>query len=458
MFAYNIRIALKSLKRNPWLTTLLISAIALGICVSTTFTTLRHSFARDPIKGKSDKLFYVRMDNWDPAQPYPGEDPKSLPPQISYFDMKNLMKSDIPTRQTPSYYGRLVITPDPKVARPFQEAVRLVSSDFFPMFDVPFQYGSGWDKRADAKPEQVVVIDDATNQKLFGGGNSVGKSVRIDQRDFKVVGVLGKWRPTVRFYDMNGNATSKPESFWIPFNFCPIMEIRSAGNSDGWRNYTLNTFPEFLNAADIDWLQFWVELPTVEKQQAYRQFVDNYTTSQRKNNRFLRPTNNRVRNVLETMDDFGVVIPQINAMAVVSVLFLAVCSLNLVGLLLGKFLARAPEVSVRRALGASRAQVFLQHVIECEVVGVIGGAIGLILSYGIVRFLGKLLPNEIPLYLDGEMILTSIFLSIVAGFVAGVYPAWRICELPPPCHGRKLVFVTPFTPGIARIVRMSAST
>ena len=72
------------------------------------------------------------------------------------------------------------------------------------------------------------------------------------------------------------------------------------------------------------------------------------------------------------MDENGVVPAQIQAMTTVSLLFLAVCSLNLVGLLLGKFLSRIPEVSVRRALGASRLQVFWQHIVECEVVGVIG--------------------------------------------------------------------------------------
>ena len=179
------------MRRNPYLTALLLAAIALGICVSTTFTTLRHAFAKDPLPGKSSKLFYVRMDNWDPATPYPSDsgDPKALPPQISYHDMRELMKSPIPTRQTGSFRSRLFITPDPKVAKPYQEDVRLVFADFFPMFEVPFQYGSGWDKRAEAKPEPVVVIDDATNKKVFGGANSVGKTIRIDERAFKVVGV-----------------------------------------------------------------------------------------------------------------------------------------------------------------------------------------------------------------------------------------------------------------------------
>ena len=69
-------------------------------------------------------------------------------------------------------------------------------------------------------------------------------------------------------------------------------------------------------------------------------------------------------------------------MLIVSLLFLAVCAVNLVGLLLGKFLARAGEVGVRRALGASRADIFLQHVVECELVALVGGAIGLLLSLG----------------------------------------------------------------------------
>ena len=431
MLTYNVRIAFKSLRRNPYLTALLLAAIALGICISTTFTTLRHAFAKDPLPGHSSTLFYVRMDNWDPAQPYPSGDPHALPPQVSYPDLRALMKSAIPTRQTGSFTAQLFITPDPKVARPYQEGVRLVFSDWFSMFEAPFQYGGGWDHAADAKPEPVVVIDDATNKKLFGGANSIGKTVHIDNRDFKVVGVLAPWRPTVRYFDPNGAFVNAPEAIYLPFNFTQSMQIRSTGNSDGWKNYTINTFDDFLNAKDIDWIQFWVELPTTDKQAAYREFIDNYVRDQKKHGRFERPLNNRVTNLEQTLGDFKIVQPQMSAMAAVSLLFLAVCSLNLVGLLLGKFLARAPEISVRRALGASRAQIFLQHIVECEVVGIIGGLIGVPLSIGVLALLTKVLPGNIPIHLDAQMIVAAVFLSLVAGFVAGVYPAWRVCTMPP---------------------------
>jgi putative ABC transport system permease protein len=430
MLLYNIRIAAKSLRRNPWLTVLLLSAIALGICVSTTFTTLRHAFAKDPVPGKSDKLYYVRLDNWNPAEPYPGDDPKSLPPHVSYADMRALMRSNIPTRQSGSFIANYFVHPDPKVGRAYNETVRLVFGDFFTMFDVPFEYGGPWDRRADEKPEQVVVIDHDTNEKLFGGENSVGRTVRIDTRDFKVVGVLAKWRPTVKYFDMTTNFVGAPEAIFLPFNLTPIMQIRSAGNVDGWHAPSGTTYDAFLQS-DIDWIQLWVELPTPEKAAAYRQFLDNYVMEQKKLGKFPRPLNNRLTDMRATMGDFKIVQPQMSAMAAVSVLFLAVCSLNLVGLLLGKFLARAPEVSVRRALGASRAQIFGQHIVECELVGVLGGVAGLLLSLGSLAILGKILPGNVPVRLDAEMILAAVFLSLVAGLLAGLYPAWRVCTMPP---------------------------
>src|SRR5712691_3498449 len=108
MLLYNVRIAIKSLRRNPVLTAIIIVGIALGICASTTFTTVRHMFARDPLPGRSDKLFYVRMDNWDPARASPdsgsGTNVHHLPSQVSYRDAMELMRSNIPVRQTPTFY------------------------------------------------------------------------------------------------------------------------------------------------------------------------------------------------------------------------------------------------------------------------------------------------------------------------------------------------------------------
>ena len=66
--------------------------------------------------------------------------------------------------------------------------------------------------------------------------------------------------------------------------------------------------------------------------------------------------------------------------------FLAVCLLNTVGLLLAKFLNNAPITGVRRALGASRKQIFLQHLVEVGVISSIGALLGLALGGAAARW------------------------------------------------------------------------
>ena len=120
------------------------------------------------------------------------------------------------------------------------------------MFDTPFRYGSGWDKKADAGPEPVVVLSEEMNDKLFGGKNSVGKTVRISDRDFRVVGVLERWEPNVKFYDLTQNPIEKPENIYMPFNFLKPMQLRTFGNTDGWGSSGgLAGFDGFLQARGV---------------------------------------------------------------------------------------------------------------------------------------------------------------------------------------------------------------
>ena len=437
MLFHNLRIAWKSLRRNVTLSILIVSGIALGIAVSTTFAAFRHAFSKNPIPRKSDVLRYVRLDSWDPLKPYPGDDPTRPPTQITYRDMTGILKSTIPVRQSGMFVSNLYVYPDPKVSRPFRELVRLCFSDFFPMFEVPFRYGSGWDRKADAGPDPVVVLSAEMNDKLFGGRNSVGKSVRIGDREFRVVGVLAPWRPNVRFYDLTQNQIAPPENIFLPFNFLRPMQIRTNGNSDGWGTSGAPGFEGFLQS-EVCWIQFWAELPDAKAAPAYRDFLNAYVLEQKKTGRFARPLNNRLSTVSEWMSEAGVVPRQATAMLIVSLLFLTVCAVNLVGLLLGKFLSRGGEVGVRRALGASRADIFLQHIVECELIAVLGGAVGLLLSLGALSGMNAWLKSTAArgdfFRLDLPMILLSVGLSLAAGFVAGVYPAWRTCRLAPAMH------------------------
>lgn len=437
MLLHNIWIAWKSLKRSPTLSVLIVSCIALGIAFATTFATVRHAFTRHPLPDKEAVLRYIRLDTWDPRQAYPGDRPDALPPQLTYRDAMALHRSTLPARQTATFRARLTVIPDPNVARPTREDVRLAEADFFEMFQVPFRYGGAWTREADAKLEQVVVLSERLNDRLFGGRNSVGQTLRIETRDFRVVGVLAGWQPTVRMYDMTGSALSEPEALFLPFGLVVPMEIRTAGNSDGWGRGAGTGFAGFLNS-ETSWLQYWVELRTPADEAAYRAFIESYIGEQRRLGRFARPTNYRVSSMAALMDDFNIAPKETFALLMVGLLFLAVAAVNLIGLLLGKFLARANEVGVRRALGASRRDVFLQHLVECQVVAVLGGAIGVLLSALALRVLNAFMlemTERAGLFaLDARMLLLALALSIAAGLISGVYPAWRICRLAPAHH------------------------
>jgi putative ABC transport system permease protein len=112
--------------------------------------------------------------------------------------------------------------------------------------------------------------------------------------------------------------------------------------------------------------------------------------------------------------------------------FLGVCMLNIVGLLLAKFLRRSGEISVRRALGARRRDVFLQLGMEAGMVGLAGGTLGLGLAE-----LGLWSVRQRPdgyahlAQMDSAMLLGTFLLAAVAGLCAGLVPAWRACHIPP---------------------------
>jgi len=433
MFAYQLRMALLSLRRNPWLTLLLVAGIALGIGVSTTFVTTMYTFAGHPIPHKEANLYYVQMDSWDPQRSWDDDRPERPPNQMTWLDVMAVQASDIPVSSAGMYKAGLTVHPEEKDKRPFRAVTRMTHGDFFRMFDVPFAFGAGWDDAADAGPEPVVVISDETNQTLFGGEDSVGRTIRVEEREFTVVGVMAPWKPVPKYYDTHNGPFGNAEEIYVPIMWAEPMEIRSEGNTSGWKGYDGNAFKDFLGSENI-WLQMWVELEDERSYEAYMAFLNAYASQQKELGRFQRPLNNRLLSVRQWLEEEEVVPDEARGMLIIGFLFLLVCSVNLIGILLSKFMARAPEVGVRRALGASRLTVFAQHIMEVEIIGVIGGLAGIGLAFGGIRIIAGLFGPDFSFDLDMNMIAVAVGLSLIAALVAGVYPAWRICRIQPAIH------------------------
>lgn len=444
MLGYYTRLALKSFGRNPGISALMVVAIALGIAVCVMTLTVYHAMSGNPIWWKSDRLFAVTMDNWDPKTPYPYSPDKKLPPpELTYKDARYLFHSDIPQRKVVMYSTDGVISGGvigSAAAVPAAHVnTRVTSADFFSMFEVPFRYGHGWSATADDPAEPLIVLSREENEALFGGTNSVGRTLRWNDHEFRVVGVLDDWFPRPRFYDLNGGAFGAPDKAYIPYGWGAELELLNNEETDCWRPEKLDNFKAFM-ASDCIWQQMWVELPDSVSRERFQSFMDGYWAQQRKAGRFARPRDNRLTNVASWLRDNRVVGTDNRVLVGLAFAFLAVCIINTVGLLLAKFLSGATVTGVRRALGASRRQVFLQHLVEVGALSLLGAALGMVLAalglsavhhlYASAH-LGQRGGYQELMHFDAAGVTWAVILAVVAALAAGLYPAWRVGRLPP---------------------------
>ena len=430
MFSYYLKLGWLSIRRNPLLSSLMVAAIAVGIGASMSIITVNYVMSSNPIPQKSDQLFYVQLDNWDPNDQDDGAfEPRD---QVTYLDAMALMKAGKAYRQVASNRTGLVLEPQGVDEMPFSVDTRSTWADFFPMFDVPFIYGSGWDDSADHNLERVAVLSKEINERVFGGEDSVGRSVRLNGMDFQVVGVLDEYQPVPKFYDVTNDAFGEIEEVFIPFNVAIEYEFPRNGNTNCWKMPDGDGIEAFLNSECV-FIQFWAELRNETEKQDYMAFLNAYVEQQKELGRFPRPLNNRLSNVMEWMENQEVVEDDAQVMLGLSLLFLLVCLLNTIGLLLAKFMGKSADISLRRALGASRSSLFIQHMIESGLIGLGGGILGLGLTWlgllGIEMLFQDLVENLVSL--DWVMAITAIGLAIASALLAGLYPTWRACRIAP---------------------------
>jgi putative ABC transport system permease protein len=437
MFAYDLRLALDSMKRHPGLSALMVLAIALGIAVCTVTFTIYHAMATNPIPGKSSQLYAVTIDTWSAERPYDDDKP-DLPPQLlTYRDAMYLYGARAAPRSVVMYKSGALLLPERAGVKPFNAQLRVTSHEFFPMFDVPFQYGQGWDAAADEGPQPVVVLNHETNAKVFGGENSVGRTLKLGKVEYRVVGVLQPWAPSPKFFDLNNGSFDDPEDAYIPYGWGKALEMPVYGNTNCWKPEGGDTYQDFLNSECI-WLQFWAELPTVADRDTYQAFVDNYARSQKAAGRLPRKLNNVLYDVDQWLDRNEVVHKDNRVLIGIALLFLGVCLVNVVGLLLAKFLNAAPLTGLRRALGASRRDIVRQHMTEVLLIGLTGGALGILLAVGGLAGIRAIYGSDFTrssyerlTELDPVVVLATLALSLLAGAIAGLYPSWRIGRTAP---------------------------
>jgi putative ABC transport system permease protein len=427
---YDLQLALMSIRKTPVLSALMVAAIGIGIGACMTIFTTYYLMGANPNPDNGEQLYtYALHNHLTVEEGQEDDDPRLM---STYRDALYILQSDIPTEQSVHYQSWAVYRNLAGGVNPFWDLYRLATPGFFSLFDVPFLYGGAWNQEQEDSRAMVIVLTRDMNNKLFGGENSVGEKIEVGGEFYEIVGVMDHFEPLPKYFEFDNGLFNEIEGALVPFSLTPVIELMK---NNGSRNCMAlpegDDFQSYLDA-ECHWLHHWVRLPTPEKREAFYEMLNNYSLEQRRFGRFQGPFNNRVFNLMEWLEHLQIVGGPMTMLIGLALMFLIVCLLNTNALLFAKFTGRSAEVSLKRALGCSKKRLFRQHLLEIGLVGLVGGTLGLLLALVGLAGIKALFTNiENLAHLNSDLVIIAITASIISTLIAGLYPAWRTCQIAP---------------------------
>ena len=290
----------------------------------------------------------------------------------------------------------------------FPEQVRSqsVTTEYFAILGVTPLAGRTF--LASDTPEDVVVVSEGFWRRRYGADPSlVGRSIAIAGHPRTVIGIVPD-----RFHVVPAtisNAGSEPPQLWMLFN-API-----GGGPAMRRAHFLYAIGRLKAAVSTEAAQ--QELTAIGAQNA-KLFPDT--------NQGHDPT---MRPLHEALVGSEMRLTSLLLLGVVGFVLLMCCA-NMANLFLARTNARARELAVRSALGATRGRVIAQLLTESLVLAIVGGTIGAGVGAAILRVAPTivppgLLPSAVTLGFDGRILMFCAATSIVAGLLFGLAPAWQ---------------------------------
>jgi predicted permease len=291
---------------------------------------------------------------------------------------------------------------------------QVVSANYFDVVQVKPIMGRTFvpdeDKTLGASP--VLVVSHSLGQRRFGAApNIVGKTVRLNNRPYQVIGVAPE--------SFTGTKFALSLDFWTPISM--VEEIRRS--------------PKVLEARGDHWMNAIGRLkPGVSLAQASAEFS---AIANRLNQTYsdTRARDTQVTVLTETegrFEDMGTVFKSGGAiaMAIVGLILLIACA-NVANLMLARAAARRKEIGIRLALGASRTRLIRQLLTESLLLAILGGGLGLLIAVWVT----KLMQGFVPIMqytivkdffsLDSRALWFTLVVSLATGLVFGLAPAWH---------------------------------
>jgi putative ABC transport system permease protein len=432
MFDYYLRLALRRCRQNLPMVGLLVLTMAIGIASCMTAMTIFGALSGEPLPGISPQLYVATMDARDAVDK---DNPEYKRPGswLSLRDAKALVDAHRAPQQV-ALAQTLTLLGNPDGKHTEKAWGFLAYGEPLGMLGVPLRHGRPWTARELAERAPVVVIDSQLAQELFGSADAVGRSVLLGGKPFRVVGVSAPWKPHTVFLDVQrnqGDPQGNNEEFFVPAEAALDAGVGPFTSGACGKDAPVIGF-QSAAVQQCRWLEVWLALDTTDAVADVNAFLANYASAQRDAGRFAYPPQPRLYGTRAWMTLHHVVPDDVRLNLILAGAFLLLCMVNVAGLLAARFLRRQADVAIRRALGASRRTVFMQHLVETGLLGLLGGMLALPLTW-----LGLWIVRQQPVaYAEAARFSPAVFaslllLSLGVGTAVGILPAWRICRLPP---------------------------
>jgi putative ABC transport system permease protein len=407
MLIRDARHAIRMLAKSPGFTLVAVLTLALGIAANSTIFSWISSTLLNPIPGVTHTSRMVTVMR--------GERSDHPTPPFSYLDYRDLRDRNHSFAGLLGYHDDFMSLTG--AGKPERIYGALTSWNYFGVLGVHPMLGHGFlpSEEQQGSDAAVVVISYGLWQTHFGGDRSIiGRSIEINRHPYRIIGVTPRgfqgckaglrtdvWIPLMmdRFV-WGSNRPEDRRTFWLN-----VLGRLRPGISDGQAQAELNVLMSQI----------------VEHSPEAHQGTTNQIS--------LDPL---WRSPFGANIYFYKTLPMLLGLALV--LLLLACA-NVANLLLVRSVARRRELAIRLAIGATRAQLVRQLLVESLMLGLAGGAIATAITFWTSGSLAALIPpNVLPLtlkaHVDGRVLVVTAVVSILAAVVFGILPAIRSSSLP----------------------------
>ena len=381
----DLRYGLRTLKKNPGFTLIVITTLALGIGANTAIFGIFSSVLLRPLPFSNAQQLVVKQGQaWMPVAHFTAwRDGQQSASHLAAF------------------YPREYHLTSPTETELIEGAE--ITADFFPLLGIAPQAGRNLLAEEDQPGRQrVALLSAGLWQRRFGdaqfGNQTTGQTVRLNGDDYQIVGVLpDSFQP----FELN---MRKPE-VWVPLALTPLR-------ADGELNQVI---PVARLKADTTLVQAQAELNLKLGQ-----------LRQQQPELFSNPPREARLGTLQEQIVQGTRPALRLLLAAVGFVLLIAC-VNVSNLLLARAARREKETAIRTALGASRWRVVRQMLTECLLLSLSGGAVGVLVAYWGLDLFVRLLPANTPqlgqIRIDTNVLGFTLLLSLITGLLFGLAPA-----------------------------------